>query len=120
MKAFKVKRIFIHMDTNRYSIYVTSIDLFCSTMDMDRKYKSSSLFSIANHARIFSVQLAYGLSLQDVKHNLNILWMIAQMAFEAKIIRLITKSPGFSVYLCIMNINIKQCMYVKSQKKNRA
>ena len=39
------------------------------------------------------------------------------MAFEAKIIRLITKSPGFSVYLCIMNINIKQCMYVKSQKK---
>ena len=108
MKAFKVKRIFIHMDTNRYRIiYVTSIDLFCSTMDMDRKYKSSSLFSIANHARIFSVQLAYGLSLQDVKHNLNILWMIAQMAFEAKIIRLITKSPGFSVYLCIMNINIK-------------
>ena len=41
-------------------------------MDMDRKYKSSSLFSIANHARIFSVQLAYGLSLQDVRHNLNI------------------------------------------------
>ena len=97
------------MDTKCYRIiiYVTSIDLFCSTMDMDRKYKSSSLFSIANHARIFSVQLAYGLSLQDVKHNLNILWMIAQMAFEAKIIRLITKSPGFSVYLCIMNINIK-------------
>ena len=53
------------------------------------------------------LQLAYGLSLQDVRHNLNILWMIAQMAFEATIIRLITKSPGFSVYLCIMNINIK-------------
>ena len=92
---------------NYSEIYVTSIDLFWSTMDMGLKCISSSLFSIPNHARIFSMQLAYGLSLRDVKHNLNILWMIAQMAFEANIIRFRTKSLGFSVYLCIMNINIK-------------
>ena len=44
--------------------------------------------------------------------------MISQMAFEANIIRLRTKSPGFSVYLCIMNINIK-VMHVREKPEEK-